>query len=333
MAIEKKDSLNILGETIDPGQNAVITFEVAKLHTRNTLDVPIIIERSKKPGPTLLITAGIHGDEINGVEIVRQIIAKGINKPKKGTIICVPVVNVFGFLNMNRLFPDGRDLNRVFPGSANGSLASRVAHLVMKEIIPHVDFAMDFHTGGADRFNAAQIRITREEPRLTELAHIFGAPFIYYSNNINKSFRNACSKAGVPMLLFEGGKSFNIHDNITNTGVNGAKRVLHHLGMLNSKFKVSKPKTEAIIIEDSKWLRAKFSGMFKATAAINSYVKKDDVLGNITDPYGSFNHFVKAPNAGYIFNVNESPIIYQGDAIFHISTSLKNEQISNTNTL
>ena len=320
-----KNTLEILGEKIAIGKSATVTFEVAKLHTRNTLDVPIIIERSKKPGPTVLITAGIHGDEINGVEIVRQIIAKGINKPKKGTVICVPVINVFGFLNMDRLFPDGRDLNRAFPGSANGSLASRVAHFVMKEIVPHVDFVMDFHTGGADRFNAAQIRIIKNDPRLTELAHIFGAPFIYYSKNLNKSFRNSCYKLGVPMLLFEGGKSFNIDSNITNTGVNGAKRILHHLGMLNSKFKVSKPKGKPITIEDSRWLRAKYSGMFKATVAINTYVKKNDVLGNITDPYGSFNHFVKAPNAGYIFNVNESPIIYQGDAIFHISTAIKND--------
>lgn len=318
-----KDLLNILGVKVAPGKSATVNFEVAKLHTRNTLEVPIIIERSKKPGPTVLMTAGIHGDEVNGVEIVRQIIAKGINKPKIGTTICVPVINVFGFLNMDRLFPDGRDLNRVFPGSANGSLASRVAHFVMSELVPHADFAMDFHTGGSDRFNAAQIRIIKNDPKLTELAHVFGAPFIYYSQNLNKSFRNACSKAGVPMLLFEGGKSFNIHSNITNTGVNGAKRVLHHLGMLRNKFKVSRPKANTVVIEESKWLRAKYSGMFKATVAINKHVEKDEVLGNITDPYGSFNYFVKAPNSGYIFNVNESPIIYQGDAIFHISTELE----------
>ncbi len=320
-----ENTLEILGKTIRLGQHATVTFEVAKLHTRNTLNVPIVIARSKLPGPTVLITAGIHGDEINGVEIVRQIIAKGINKPKTGTIICIPVINVFGFLNMNRLLPDGRDLNRVFPGSANGSLASRVAHFVMKEIVPHVDFAMDFHTGGADRFNAAQIRIVNNSPRLAELAHVFGAPFIYYSQNINKSFRNACDKAGIPMLLFEGGKSFNIDDTITNTGVNGVKRVLHHLGMLSSTFIVSTPKAKTVVIKNSKWLRAKYSGMFKSTVTVNFYVTKGDVIGHITDPYGSFNHFVKAPKSGYIFNVNESPVIYQGDAIFHISTQLEDE--------
>ncbi|WP_299128481.1 succinylglutamate desuccinylase/aspartoacylase family protein [uncultured Winogradskyella sp.] len=321
--MSEKEVLHILGESVALGESVKVSFNVAKLHTQNTIDVPVIIERSKKPGPTVLITAGIHGDEVNGVEIVRQIIAKGINKPKKGTIICIPVINVFGFIQMDREFPDGRDLNRVFPGGKGGSLASRVAHKLMTEIVPHADLILDFHTGGADRFNASQIRIVKNEAVLDELAKVFGAPFIYYSKNLNKSFRNSCYKLGIPMLLFEGGKSSHINNTVTNTGVNGTKRVLHHLGMLNHKFKVSKPKKNGIIIADSKWVRANHSGMFKSNVSVNTLVKKDEVLGHITDPYGSFNHFVKAPNDGYIFNVNESPIIYQGDAIFHISTKFE----------
>ncbi|MAB47099.1 MULTISPECIES: succinylglutamate desuccinylase/aspartoacylase family protein [Winogradskyella] len=321
--MSEKEVLNILGKKVALGESAKVSFNVAKLHTQNTIDVPVIIERSKKPGPTVLITAGIHGDEVNGVEVVRQIISKGINKPKKGTIICIPVINVFGFIHMDREFPDGRDLNRVFPGAKTGSLASRVAHKLMTEIVPHADLVLDFHTGGADRFNAAQIRIIKNEVVLDELAQVFGAPIIYYSKNLKKSFRNTCYKLGIPMLLFEGGKSFNIDNTVTNTGVNGIKRILNHLGMLNSKFKVSKPKKSCIKIIDSKWIRANHSGMFKAVIDVNTLVKKGDVLGHITDPYGSFNHFVKAPNNGYIFNVNESPIIYQGDAIFHISTKLQ----------
>ena len=321
--MSEKEVLHILGHRVSLGESAKVSFNVAKLHTQNSIDVPVIIERSKKPGPTILITAGIHGDEVNGVEIVRQVIAKGINKPKRGTVICVPVINVFGFIHMDRMFPDGRDLNRVFPGSKSGALASRVAHKLMTEIVPHADLILDFHTGGADRFNAAQIRIIKNEIVLDELAEVFGAPFIYYSKNLNKSFRNSCYKLGIPMLLFEGGKSFNIDTTITNTGVNGVKRILDHLEMLKkSTFKVSKPKKQAIKIADSKWIRAKYSGMFRPTVKINTLVKKGDNLGNITDPYGNFNHFIKAPNDGYIFNVNESPIIYQGDAIFHISTKL-----------
>jgi predicted deacylase len=321
--MSKAEILYILGEKVGLGQSAEASFGVAKLHSRNPVEVPVIINRSKKPGPTVLITAGIHGDEVNGVEIVRQIIAKGINKPKIGTIICIPVINIFGFIHMDREFPDGRDLNRTFPGSKSGSLASRVAHKLINEVVPHADLILDYHTGGSDRFNSPQIRISANEKSLDNLATIFGAPFILYTKNIKKSFRSTCHKLGIPILLYEGGKSFNMDSVITNTGVNGCKRILSHLGMLQSKFKVSKPKKKAIIISNSRWLRAKHSGMFKASIALNSWVEKDALIGNITDPYGKFNHFVKAEYSGYIFNINQSPIVYQGDALFHISTKLK----------
>lgn len=321
--MSEQDVLEILGEEVALGESRTVNFEVAKLHTQNQIRVPIIIERSKKPGPTVLITAGIHGDEVNGVEIVRQLISKGINKPRMGTIICLPVINVFGFIHMNREFPDGRDLNRVFPGSKSGSLASRVAHKLMTEVVPYADLIMDFHTGGADRFNAAQIRIDYEQPYLLELASIFGAPYIVFSKNINKSFRHACSKLEIPMILFEGGKSFNIDNGITNSGVNGVKRVLYYMGMLSSKFKASVPKKTAVKILDSKWIRASHSGMFRPEVNWHAKVNKGEVLGHITDPYGNFNYMVKSPNDGYVFNVNQSPIIYQGDAIFHISTRVE----------
>ncbi|AXO80517.1 succinylglutamate desuccinylase [Olleya aquimaris] len=320
--MNNNDVLEILGETIKPGQSAEVSFNVAKLHTRTPVDVPIIIERSKKPGPTVLFTAGIHGDEINGTEIVRQLISKGINKPKIGTTICIPVLNIFGFINMERAFPDGRDLNRVFPGHKNGSLASRVAYELINEVIPHVDFIVDFHTGGALRFNAPQIRIEQGNEDDDVMAEIFGAPFILYSKNLNKSFRNACNKLGKPILLYEGGKSFYLDNTVTNTGVNGAKRILNHFGMLRRQFKVSEPKKECVKITDSSWLRAKHSGMFKATVKLGVEVNVGDDIGNITDPYGKFNHFVKSKHAGYVININQAPIVYQGDALFHVSTEV-----------
>ena len=323
MITPKNDVLTILGVTILPGESKEVNFGLANLHTTSTVDVPIIIERSKLPGPTILFTAGIHGDEVNGVEIVRQLVAQKINKPKCGTVICIPVINIFGFINMKREFPDGRDLNRVFPGTENGSLASRVAYKLVKEIIPHVDLIIDYHTGSAGRFNAPHLRLVKENKELDDLAKVFGAPFVLYSKNLNKSFRNTCHKLGKLMLLFEGGKSFHIDENVTNSGIKGAKRILHHFGMLRSHFKVSKPTKESIYINESAWKRAKYSGMFKASVKIGTKVHKKDILGTITDPYGKFNHFVKANNAGYIINVNEAPIVYQGDALFHISTKLK----------
>ncbi|OBX22514.1 hypothetical protein LX77_02150 [Gelidibacter algens] len=319
MSEDSKNTITILGEEIPLGASREINFNIAKLHTATKIEIPIIIERSKIPGPTILFSAGIHGDEINGVDIVRQLIARRINMPKRGTIICMPILNIFGFLSSKRAFPDGRDLNRVFPGSSNGSLASRVAHRLMHEIIPEVDLIIDFHTGGASRFNAAQIRIVRNHPELDELARIFGAPFVLYSNHISKSFRNACFQLGKPILLYEGGKSFYVDNNISKVGVEGVKRILAHYDMLHHRIKASPPKMPTVFIEESKWIRAKQSGMFKSAVNVNDKVEIDDVLGQITDPYGKIYHEVKSSIEGYVINVNEASLVYQGDALFHVT--------------
>lgn len=321
MTTTDNTTLTILGETIPLGASKEINFNIAKLYTTTTIDVPIIIERAKKPGPVILFTAGIHGDEINGVDIVRQLIAHKINKPKCGTIICMPIINVFGFINGLRELPDGKDLNRVFPGSAKGSLASRVAHRLLHEVVPNVDLIIDFHTGGASRFNAAQIRIAKNNPKLEELATIFGAPFVLYANHIAKSFRNACSNLEKPILLFEGGKSSFVDENISQIGLKGVKRILNHFNMLNPKLASSPPKTPTLFIKKSKWVRAKHSGMFKATVRANDKVAINSILGQITDPYGKLHHNVKSTVNGYIINVNEAPLVYQGDALFRVTSS------------
>lgn len=323
MPKSNNNNMTILGEEIPLGTSKEINFNIAKLHTGTKIEIPIIIERAKIDGPTVLFTAGIHGDEINGVDIVRQLIVRKINRPKRGTIICMPILNIFGFLNSNRAFPDGRDLNRVFPGSPNGSLASRVAHRLMNEIIPEVDLIIDFHTGGASRFNAAQIRIVKDHPELDELARIFGAPFVLYSNHIEKSFRYACFQLGKPILLYEGGKSYYVDKAISKIGVEGVKRILTHYDMLNPRIKSSAPKRSTVFIEESTWVRAKKSGMFNPTAMINTKVNVNDVLGQITDPYGKVSNEVISSVEGYIINVNEASLVYQGDALFHISKQIK----------
>ena len=317
--------LVILKETILAGESKTINMEIAKLHTMNKLKIPIIVERSKLDGPTVLFTACLHGDEINGTEIVRQLIVQKINKPKRGTIICIPIINIFGFINKTREFPDGRDLNRVFPGSKTGSLASRFAYYILKDIITHVDYAIDFHAGGASRFNAPQIRIVPENPELKELSDVFNAPFTLYSKNISGSFRNSCDKLGVKMLLFEGGKSLDINEEVTNDAIEGTKRFLDHLDMLNPIKKANIKSKKPIYIEKSNWVRAKYSGMFHGMVKIGSFIKKGDLIATISDPYGKVEHKMKAPHDGYVINVNDAPIVYQGDAIFHVSTHLESE--------
>jgi len=328
---ENKD-LILLGEKIAPGESKTIHFSFAKLYSATNVEIPIIVERAKKPGPTLLLTGGIHGDEINGVEIVRQLIAKKINKPKRGTIICIPVLNIFGFLNADRTFPDGRDLNRVFPGTKTGSLASRVAYHFTKEILPHADYCFDFHTGGAQRFNAAQIRVAPRQPQLLKLAKIFNAPFTVLSSTIDKSYRSTCHKMNIPILLFEGGKSLDSNKHIVKHGVDGMMQVLSDIEMLGEEHKPRTSGGDSVLIKKSKWIRAQRSGLLHVKIDCNKFVEKDEFLATITDPYGQMRYKVKAPNAGYIINVNHAPIVYQGDAIFHISTtdsSLKDEKEEN----
>jgi uncharacterized protein len=315
--------MTILNQTILPGESKTINMEIAKLHSMTPVEVPVIVERSKKSGPVVLFCAGLHGDEINGTEIVRQIIVQKLNKPTCGTIICIPIINIFGFLNQKREFPDGRDLNRVFPGSKTGSLASRFAYYILQEIIPHVDFAIDFHAGGAQRFNAPQTRIVANNLSLKKLAKIFAAPFTLYSNQINGSFRNSCEQSNVEMLLFEGGKSLDINFEVTQEAIEGTKRVLQHLGMLPKTHKTNMGH-HTIFIEKSDWIRANFSGLFHGIAKVRDFVEKDALLGVITDPYGKEEYQILAPHNGYLINVNHSPIVYQGDAIYHISTQLEN---------
>lgn len=320
--MKKTNPITILGETIFAGESRIIAMEIARLHTTTRLKIPVIVERSKIDGPTVLFSAGIHGDEINGVEVVRQIVIGKINKPKIGTIICIPIINMFGFVNKSRDFPDGRDLNRVFPGSKKGSLASRFAHHILEEIMPVVDYVVDFHAGGASRFNAPQIRIAPNNLELKKLADIFNAPFTLYSKNISGSFRNSADKLGVKLLLFEGGKSLDIDKDVAKIGVDGAKRLLAHLEMLESNHLLETPTTNSIYIEKSGWLRAKCSGLFQDNNLLGCFVEKGTVLGLITDPFGKFEQKVKAPNKGYVINANHSPIVYEGDAIYHLSNSI-----------
>ncbi|MFK7774310.1 MAG: succinylglutamate desuccinylase/aspartoacylase family protein [Saprospiraceae bacterium] len=315
-----RDKLNLLGVEIKRGDSICLEFDVAKLHTRNSIKVPIFIERAKKDGPVLLLLGGVHGDEINGVEIVRRIIRKKINKPSRGTIICIPVFNIFGFLHLSRKFPDGRDLNRVFPGSSKGSLASQFAHEFKKEIAPFIDYVIDFHAGGADRVNIAQTRCMLNDEKTLELAKVFGAPFIVQSKMIAKSLRETFHKLGKTALLFEGGKSMLYNEEAIEHGVQGTKNVIRFLNMKRWK---SFTENKSIIIKKSKWLRATHSGMFHVKIKNGEWVTKKTLLGTITDPFGEFERKLYAPFDCYIFCINISPIVNRGDAVFHVSLEIE----------
>lgn len=314
--------MKILDTEIKKGESKLINLDIAKLHNGTNLSVPIIVERGLEDGPCILLSAGIHGDEVNGVEIVRQMIALGYNKPERGTVICIPVINIFGFISQTREFPDKRDLNRMFPGAKNGSLASRFAYHILNEIAPHFDYGIDFHTGGAQRFNYAQLRLDIKKTETLELAKIFGAKFIIDAEDRDKSFREALSSMGKNVLLFEGGKSLNLDRIVTKIALQGTLRVMHHLKMrdfsqemLINSYPIEKP----ILVKKSAWVRAKESGMFRSSQKIGSKVYKGDVLGTISDPFGQFEEVVVSPNDGYIICANHAPIVYEGDAVIHVT--------------
>jgi len=307
----------ILGKEILPGKGAQLYMDVARLHTRTPILVPVIVERAKEDGPTVLLMAGLHGDEINGVEIIRRFLRKKLHKPTRGTIICLPVFNIFGFLNIKRELPDGRDLNRSFPGSAKGSLASQFAYHFMKEIAPHCDYIIDFHTGASQRNNFPQIRCVMSDPESMELARVFNPPFILNSSLISKTIRESMIKMKKNILLFEGGMANSIEEMVVEEGLNGTKRIISHLGMRNYKIDIAKDR-EPVVLNESRWLRAPNSGMFQALVKNGSQVDKGTVLAIVTDPYGNFEKKIKSPSSGYVICVNESPVVFKGDAIINL---------------
>ncbi len=313
----KNKKIVILGQEIMPGKGANLNLEVARLHTYTPVQIPVIVERAKEDGPTILLMAGMHGNEINGMEIIRRMIRKGWNKPTKGTIICVPVFNILGFLSLQRELPDRRDLNRSFPGSKNGSLAAQFAYHFLEEITPVADYVIDFHTGSNQRNNFAQIRCEFEDAESLELAKVFNPPFIVNSSYIHKSLREEMHKRGKKILLFEGGRDNNIEERIVQEGLDGVKRLLDHLDIRHFRVEATHDRVPVLITE-SRWLRAPHSGMFQSIVVNGSRIETDEVLGMVTDPFGKVERKIKAAAAGHVICVNESPVVNKGDALFHI---------------
>lgn len=302
------------GVEIPLGTSKQINLEVSKLPTRTEIYIPASVFRAKEEGPTLLLLAGMHGDEINGVEIIRKMIANSQLMPKKGSVIAISLFNIYGFLNFSRQVPDGKDVNRSFPGNPNGSLASRMVYKFMQEVFPVVDFGIDFHTGGASINNFPQVRCTFDLPMNLELAKAFSPQFIINSKLRDKSFRKEAHKYGKSIIVYEGGESQRLNAMPVNEGIKGTLRVMRHLGMIDTV----QPKNETFVIASSSWVRAKFAGMFRATVINGVLVKKGEVLGSITDPYGEFEEKIKAPETGHIIAINNQPIVNQGDALIHL---------------
>jgi predicted deacylase len=312
----------IINQTeIPAGKSVNIEVNIAKLPSRSPIDIMVTAARAVKPGPTLLLMGGLHGDEINGIEIVRRIIEQEKHIPEKGTVICIPILNIYGFIHFSRNVPDGKDVNRSFPGNKNGSLASRLASYMMTDIIPRIDYGIDFHTGGADRSNYPQIRCMLDDPKNRELARAFCAPFTLHSKYRPKSLRQSAAKLGKRIIVFEGGESSRFDEFAINQGINGTLRLMRHLGMISTG--VPAPDYENRELMHSSWIRARSSGIFQKLTACGEWVKKNQVVGYITDPFGDYRIKLRSSASGYVISINNNPILHQGDAVMHIGVQDK----------
>ncbi|MEQ9426657.1 MAG: succinylglutamate desuccinylase/aspartoacylase family protein [Cyclobacteriaceae bacterium] len=307
--------MKIAGVNIQKGETKLINANIAKLPTRTEIDIPIYVSRATKDGPVLMISGGLHGDEINGVETVRRIIVNNYHIPTAGTVICIPIINIYGFINFSRQVPDGKDVNRSFPGSATGSLAGRVAHFLMNEVIEWIDFGIDFHTGGARINNYPQVRVNMADEKSAELAKAFAPPFIINSPYRDKSLRKEAAKKAKAILVFEAGESARLRKSAIDEGVEGAQRVMKHLKMRDSAATQNK---QTVVISKSTWIRARSAGIHHSRVRNGEFVKKNELIGFITDPFGEFETEIKSHVDGYIIAINNNPVVNRGDALIHV---------------
>jgi predicted deacylase len=302
--------------TILPGERVLTRLVISRLPSGTLIDVPVHVIRSLNPGPVLLLMGGMHGDEVNGIETIRRMVRRELLTPLRGTIIAIPILNIYGFLNFSREVPDGKDVNRSFPGYPRGSLASRVAHRFMREIMPLIDYGIDFHTGGAARANFPQVRTELgRDPETDALAAAFAAPFTLHAALRPGSLREAAQVLDKRILVFETGESLRLDEPGIEAAVAGTQRVLHHLGMGP---KVPAPSRPTIICRRHTWLRARFAGLFRAHVANGDYITKGQIYGSVADPYGERTVRLESPVSGYVIGLNHMPVVNQGDALVHI---------------
>ena len=307
-------------ETIAWGERKKIFLDLGSLYDYTQLNIPIEVIRGKQDGPSMFISAAIHGDEINGVEIIKRLLHKPVLKKLRGTLIAVPVVNVFGFNRKSRYLPDRRDLNRSFPGSKNGPLAARVAHTFMEEIVSKCSHGIDLHTAAIHRTNLSQIRACLDDPETKRLASSFGVPVIINSALRDGSLREAARSNNVCTLLFEGGEALRFNESMIRAGLSGCLSVMRQIEMLPPLKKKRMGPRKCFIAKSTKWIRAPHSGSFRAVRRLGHEVSEGEVIAVITDPFGSEPYEVKTPEYGIIIGMSTIPLVNQGDAMFHLAS-------------
>ena len=311
-------AFSIGGTEVKPGQRADINLPVADLYTSTSLSMPVRVVCGRRQGPVLFVSAAIHGDELNGVEIIRRLLRLKTLRSVHGTLVAVPIVNVHGFLNQSRYLPDRRDLNRSFPGSAKGSIAARLANTFFTEIVSKVDFGIDLHTGAINRSNLPQIRGNLDDEKTLELANAFGVPVIVNANIRDNSLRSCVVDSGVPVLIYEAGEALRFDEISIRAGLRGVLNIMRLIGMLPANRSTARP-VKPVLARSTSWVRAPASGIFNTSVSLGSSVTEGQSIGAINDPLGDTTENILAPFDGIVIGRSNLPLAHEGDALFNIA--------------
>jgi len=323
----REGPVEIAGTVVPPGSRRRVEIPLGRRVTGAHVDLPVEVVNGYRPGPRLFLSAAIHGDEINGVEIIRRVLRRKLAKRLRGAVIAVPIVNLFGFIGLSRYLPDRRDLNRSFPGSPTGSLASRIANIFVAEIVGNSTHGIDLHTGAVHRSNLPQIRACLDHAETARIAHAFGVPVLINSDVRDGSLRQTVLERDVPMLLYEGGEALRFNEPAIQVGTNGVLSVMRALGML-PPVKRHRAAREPFVARSSHWVRAPDSGILRARVALGAKVDAGERLGVVADPLGAEESAIHAPHDGIVIGRTELPLVRGGDAIFHIATFDRHTDVS-----
>ncbi len=315
----KDGDFTIGGRTIAPGERVRMELPVVNLYTSAPVSLPLVVHRGKESGPTLFVSAALHGDEIIGVEIIRRVLRMPALSELKGTLLAIPIVNTLAFLHQSRYLPDRRDLNRSFPGSKSGSLAARLAHLFLKEIVDRSDYGIDLHTGAIHRPNMPQIRGDLSNPETLRLCRAFGIPLLLNSEPTEGTLREYTTKKGIPVILYESAEALRFDEVCIRIGVQGVLNVLYEVGMLERPKGTRKPTDEPVIAKSSTWARSPSSGVLRSQVALGDVVNEGQRLGIVGDPLSENEEPVESPATGVIIGRINLPLVHEGDALFHIA--------------
>ena len=307
--------LEIAGTVIRPGETVPIHLPISELYTSTPVEVQITAIRGEEDGPAVFVTAAVHGDEINGVEIVRRLIYDVDHTQMSGALICVPVVNVLGFLSQSRYLPDRRDLNRHFPGDPRGHTSSRIASIFFNEVARQCDYGIDLHTAPAGRTNIAHVRADVDVPEVRRLARAFGASILVHTKGQVGTLRRAATEAGIPTLTFEAGEPARFSRAVTNEGLRGVLNVLVALGMMKGEIK--KPPFR-VIVKETVWIRAERGGILDLRVRPGQLIYEGDIISVNTNPFGAEVNTIRSPVTGMVIGTTSSPIVNPGMPICHI---------------